>query len=388
MDAYTHAYNHAPRSSGDSPHRDRVGLVALAAGASLLMLNLSSNVVHLQTVSSTTGAVSSHVSAAVPRRATRWVTAPHQRVAQHPLAPHRRGGSEPTAIVGPRSWAVLFSGMLAASSALSLFARRRRRPHSPAMAMLNVQGQGPAEVATMVNALRRTAWVPFVEEQPGRLAISRFGGAPVLRAGEDWPTCAKCQSALTLFLQLDLTEIPSEMQPVIAAEGILQVFVCVAPGSGCLAAHCGQTELPPAGDPTAYIVRIIPNDASLQVPTSRISGVSFDPMIVTYWHAVDDYPRTPSEVVAVYPKLAKSPRLDAWDRSNCAWGEKMGGWPLWGASPSYMRCPACDIAMDVVFQLDSDCNLDFVWGNNGTAFVHRCPHCQRMGFSWVDNSSM
>lgn len=26
-------------------------------------------------------------------------------------------------------------------------------------------------------------------------------------------------------------------------------------------------------------------------------------------------------------------RSSASDRSNCAWGEKMGGWPLWGASP-------------------------------------------------------
>eukprot|EP00667_Euglena_gracilis_P008879 EG_transcript_9016 len=322
------------------------------------------------------------LAAAYPRPGPNRATAARPALFRHDVL----GSETPTVTQSHMGTAASMLGLLGGGCAAYLY-RRRRGGERLALRATTPEQAGGGEVGSMVNALRRTAWVPFVEGAGPRPALSRFGGSPALPPGEEWPRCALCDRALTLFLQLDLSTIPPEKQPDIAAEGVLQVFVCAVPDSPCLERCCDQRVLPATGSAQPYLVRILPN-RDLTVAGTKNSTTWFEPMSITYWHAVDDYPRTVAELLSIYPQLATSDRLAAWDTSNCSWGEKMGGWPLWGAAPRYLRCEACDCDMNVIFQFDSDCNLDHVWGKNGTAFVHRCPHCQRLGFSWVDNSSM
>jgi len=255
--------------------------------------------------------------------------------------------------------------------------------HPLQMAMLSTgevpDETDPANVETMVQVLRRTAWVPFVEQyNPAMGGRNQFGGVPALQPREAWPECGKSGKPMHLFLQLDLAQIPEDMQPTIGGSGLLQVFI----SPDHIEEYCGATETPEAGAKLGYLVRVIPTEQLNQAGPAM--GPSYEPMSITFWHPVDDYPMTVDEVIQIYPKLGKSDRLSAWDGQGCVWGEKMGGWPMWTKGPGYMTCRECDAPMQVIFQFDSDVNMDYVWGNRlgGTAFVHQCPHCGKFGFSW------
>ena len=68
-------------------------------------------------------------------------------------------------------------------------------------------------LAPWIERHRRTAWRPVLAAEGDADAsrrLSRFGGAPSLRAGESLPACGKCSKPLDLFLQLDGRETPAE----------------------------------------------------------------------------------------------------------------------------------------------------------------------------------
>ena len=69
----------------------------------------------------------------------------------------------------------------------------------------------------------RSAWRPVTQLGEGDVASSRFGGRPALLPGEPWPACKACGSPQTLFLQLDLDDLP-EGSPDFGG-GVLGVFL-------------------------------------------------------------------------------------------------------------------------------------------------------------------
>ena len=69
----------------------------------------------------------------------------------------------------------------------------------------------------------RPAWVPVVEERDGPAGASKFSGRPWLAEGEEWPCCTGCKSPMQLFLQLDLSKLPEDLNRQFG-EGLLQLF--------------------------------------------------------------------------------------------------------------------------------------------------------------------
>mmetsp|Transcript_136897 Transcript_136897/g.237884 ORF Transcript_136897/g.237884 Transcript_136897/m.237884 type:complete len:419 (-) Transcript_136897:202-1458(-) len=242
------------------------------------------------------------------------------------------------------------------------------------------------DVGIMVNSLKREAWVPFTEERtPNMVTISQFGGMPVLRKDESWPKCGKCQKKMRLFLQLDLEDVPPSMSATLGKEGVLQVFVCGTDENvECITDYKGATTCPAPNDKLGYLVRVV-NKVDVQpAGMSEMGTETFDAAAITYWHPVEDYPKTVEELVSVYPHLATSTKLSAWDGTATVWGDKIGGWPMWTKGQGYVDCPDCECTMNAVLQLDSDGNLDFSWGNGGAAHVHRCSQCGKMSLTWND----
>jgi uncharacterized protein YwqG len=65
-------------------------------------------------------------------------------------------------------------------------------------------------------------------------------------------------------------------------------------------------------------------------------------------------------------------------------GDKLGGWPYWIQGVEYPACPVCQAEMHMVFQLDSNDNLDFMFGDVGTGHITQCPvHKSVVTFSWA-----
>ena len=65
-------------------------------------------------------------------------------------------------------------------------------------------------------------------------------------------------------------------------------------------------------------------------------------------------------------------------------GDKLAGWPRWIQDIEYPNCPICDRIMNqLIFQLDSDDNLPFLWGDAGTGYLVQCrEHKDKVAFFW------
>jgi len=65
-------------------------------------------------------------------------------------------------------------------------------------------------------------------------------------------------------------------------------------------------------------------------------------------------------------------------------GEGFGLPSYWIQGIEYPTCPRCSTRMALVFQLDSEDNLDFVFGDSGVAHVTQCPqHPDVVAFAWA-----
>jgi hypothetical protein len=219
---------------------------------------------------------------------------------------------------------------------------------------------------------RRAAYLPVVEGGPFG-AGSGFGGVPHLADGIDHPACPRCQRPMPLIAQVDLGAQPV---PVIAGEGLLQLFYCVreVDGEACDVVLEGWAPFS-----KAHAVRLVATGHGHSRASAHTEAL-FHPVRITGWTPVYDYPGweelgtlgadagEPSDDVEPYPVT----------------GEKLGGWPRWIQGVEYPSCPACSSTMGLVLQVDSRRNLAHDWGDMGRGHVTQCPkHAEVLAFAWA-----
>lgn len=65
-------------------------------------------------------------------------------------------------------------------------------------------------------------------------------------------------------------------------------------------------------------------------------------------------------------------------------GEKLLGWPCWVQGPEYPSCPECGERMEMLFQIDSEQNVPWMFGDMGIAHITQCPrHRGQLAFGWA-----
>jgi hypothetical protein len=70
--------------------------------------------------------------------------------------------------------------------------------------------------------------------------------------------------------------------------------------------------------------------------------------------------------------------------ADAATGDKLLGWPKWVQGVEYPECPRCNRQMSFVFQIDSNDNLDHMFGDVGIAHLTRCvAHPEEFAFGWA-----
>ena len=240
----------------------------------------------------------------------------------------------------------------------------------------------------------RPAWKPLTEPGDGAPGDSKFAGTPLLNAGEGWPACGACGEPLELFLQLDLDALPDELGGRHGG-GLLQLFYCVGdcePGWEPFNAEGVSLcrVLPPGtGEPAAEATGTFPPKRIVgwERFADRPHGMEHDDLgLVTEYH-FDAVPHRPVEVTC--PELGLRfegmPTAEAIGEGVTAGGgDKLGGWPAWVQGVEYPACPECGATMGLLFQLDSEDNLPFMFGDCGTGHVTQCPtHRSVVAFGWA-----
>lgn len=224
------------------------------------------------------------------------------------------------------------------------------------------------ELRPEIRALVRPAWKPIVESEEGTPGATRFGGRPGLLSGETWPACGNCGKPMLFFLQVNLGEAPGSF-----GSGLLQFFYCIDVDS-----DCNEYE------PFSRIQRVrIVDPVQVAVPRELPKVDLFPARRVFELTELEDLPNL-DEMCELGVELSKDDERSMETLKLPVGGDKLGGWPAWVQNVEYPKCPECDSTMRTVFQLESEDNVPYMWGDVGNGHITQCvQHPDVLAFSWA-----
>ena len=83
-----------------------------------------------------------------------------------------------------------------------------------------------AKLEPLRRQMERPAWLPVIAYGDGPPEATRFGGRPLVAAGEPPPRCRRCDRRKRLLFQLNLAEMPAEFDH--PHDGLIRVMICTA----------------------------------------------------------------------------------------------------------------------------------------------------------------
>lgn len=235
----------------------------------------------------------------------------------------------------------------------------------------------PADVNDAWEAVqphRRTAYVPVVADGDGPAAASKFSGVPYLPPGEAWPACGHCGRPMQLFVQLAGDDLPEEARDRVPPGRAVQFFYCTREDTSCefecdaYAPHAAST-----------LVRLV--DVTADAPAAEMPPEMFPPKRIVGWTPVDDYPYYDDAAELGLTEVVEPEDVPGWITRE---GDKLPGWPMWVQSMEYPDCRICNRRMELLFQVDSENNVPYCFGDLGTGHVTQCPdHREELAFGWA-----
>ena len=232
-------------------------------------------------------------------------------------------------------------------------------------------------IPSALSELKRTTWKPQTTDGDGTPFDSKFAGLPWLGKAEPWPTCQHCSEPVTPFVQLNLDALPETLIGEFGG-GLLQLFYCTNPKKGCESA--GQIFAPFT---PGKLVRIVTPDAAPGICKIPAGVRVFPPKRIIGWQAADDYPNW-EEGAEQGVELAHDDLYALADSGFPLSGDKLAGWPHWLQGIEYPRCPICQERMRLVFQVDSNDHLPYIFGDLGCGHITQCPaHKHQVTFAWA-----
>ena len=288
-----------------------------------------------------------------------------------------RAGAGRVGRMGTVAWIVLaIIGLIAVAVVLR---EQAPRPSSPAKDRQAAE-QAARYLTALIGPKKRTAFDPVVEDGETEEPVSKFGGRPWLAEGTAWPVCPGCERPMGFFVQLDVASLPDGSGA--SGAGLIQLFMCtvtddmedICLGSWEHGAQSSHVRLVDTGQPGA---------------NAKATGEVFPPRRIVRWTPMDDHPD--------YDDLGMAD-IEVTEELEAAWelaadevltpknheGDKLAGWPYWVQNPEYARCRQCNKLMNVVFQIDSDDNVPYMFGDAGAGHVSQCPdHPHVLVFGWA-----
>jgi len=234
------------------------------------------------------------------------------------------------------------------------------------------------EVKPILESYKRLAWFPTVCEKSSNPTSSKFSGIPALSNTEDWPCCKNCNEPMQLFLQLNSLDLPETARNTFG-EGLLQVFYCTNLDKEC-EVNC-EAFFPFS---KSTLVRVV-NYSAENIASPDVSPVkdAFPEKEIIGWTCKEDYPN--------WEELGNLGLTLSDEQSNflCELeyphpGDKLLGWPYWVQGVEYPDCPECGKTMRLVFQIDSEDNLPYMFGDAGCSHITQCDdHQDKLTIAWA-----
>lgn len=230
----------------------------------------------------------------------------------------------------------------------------------------------------------KTAYIPIVQDDQNSsecLSESKFGGKPFISLPHyPWPIC-KCGKRMRFFLQLNSSTLPAKLSIAdIYFNGLLQLFYCTENCDGWEPFSDGHViRVVKSSDLVNPIVATTDEDDTLLFPCKRITGWNeqIDYISETEMQESDEFSLDINKNnYSFYDKVRE-------DLKNLS-GEKLFGWPCWVQGIEYPNCRKCNRTMRYIFQVDSERNIPYCFGDLGVGHISQCEtHKDEFAFGWA-----
>lgn len=232
------------------------------------------------------------------------------------------------------------------------------------------------KITQLLQPFKRTTYIPKVNAvKPSFNTKSKIGGLPYLISEEDWPLCPNCKKQMTLFLQLNLANLPDRI-----SAGLAQLFYCTTDTPLCESDL--EAYFPFSKAVVCRRVETSGKSASVKPKATQI----FEEKEIIGWDAKDDYPHF-EEYASLGINLDIDDRLfDLIDQHHLRplSGDKLFGWPYWVQGKENPADRTTGTEMELLFQLDSEVNLPFMFGDMGVGHVTQSPDNEdELAFGWA-----
>ncbi len=234
------------------------------------------------------------------------------------------------------------------------------------------------EVETIIKPYKRLAWFPQTVEQSSSLTSSKFSGIPALSKDESWPCCGNCEEPMQLFLQLNSKDLPESVKSTFG-EGLLQIFYCTNYENEC---EINCEAFFPFSKSTLVRVVNYTSDVISIIEDSPVKE-AFSEKEIVGWVSKEDYPNW-EEVENLGCTLSDEQSDYLCDQEYPLPKDKLLGWPCWVQGVEYPDCTECGKPMKLVFQIDSEDNLPYMFGDVGCSHVTQCEEHQNiLAIAWA-----
>lgn len=243
------------------------------------------------------------------------------------------------------------------------------------------QAPDPETVLKKIAVYRRSTWMPIIDEEEQEVLGSKIGGQAFIPAGENYPHCPNCGEPLTLFLQLNPKSLPENCDLDLEPQKLVQLFYCTNQNPHCEVACEAYYPFSKSVLARTVPVPAIKPASQGTVPVLR----QFAEKKISSWIGYDDYPDW-QEMQKGDAKLDEQEVevLESQETLIPKAADKLGGWPYWVQGVEYPNCPECGIQMQMIFQLDSNNHLPYMFGDSGIAHLHQCRiHKNMLAFGWA-----
>lgn len=238
------------------------------------------------------------------------------------------------------------------------------------------------EILKKIAVYKRSTWMPVVDEEEEQLLGSKIGGKAYIPAGEQHPHCPNCQKELVLFLQLNPKDLPADSDLDLEPGVLVQLFYCTSQTPHCEVV-C-EAFLPFS---KSVVARTIPLPTTGEEPNPQEINYSrqYKEKLITDWIVYEDLPDW--QEMQVGDARLSDAEVEALENSSQGVpqaADKLGGWPYWVQGVEYPHCPECGIQMQMIFQLDSNHHLPYMFGDAGIGHLHQCRlHKNVLAFGWA-----
>jgi hypothetical protein len=256
------------------------------------------------------------------------------------------------------------------SNIFNLFKRKKESGSS--------QPESWEDIKPILEPFKRLAWLPVVADEISGPASSKFSGIPALKKGEEWPCCGGCNEPMQLFLQLNSKDLPQDAKNSFG-EGFLQVFYCTNLDKRC-EVRC-EAFFPFSKSTLVRVLDIEP-EAIGSIDKSPVRN-PFPERKIVGWLSKEDYPNW-EELESLGVTLSDEQSDLLCDLDYPLPNDKLLGWPHWVQGIEYPNCPECGKPMRLIFQIDSEDNLPFMFGDVGCSHITQCEdHRDKVTIAWA-----